>query len=197
MLARHIHQFFTDEGHSSSSVHVVNPSRAPPAGPTDDAQVAPAADEGRGRVGVPEGRSTAPIHHLHHPHPHLRPRLHFYSILPVGQQQQRRHHGNASAGRRRSPWRPPTSEVTWCRVIRHQAGRSYRNNLVNSLMAQHTCLHSSALQGEHTAVTMVTCPAPRPGPLGPRRAASPGDLLVEVGQLFVGHSHGASRRLFG
>lgn len=41
MLARHIHQFFTDEGHSSSSVHLVNPSRAPPAGPTGDAQVAP------------------------------------------------------------------------------------------------------------------------------------------------------------
>lgn len=32
------------------------------------------------------------------------------------------------------------SVVIWC------SGCSYRNSLVNSLMAQHTCLHSSALQ---------------------------------------------------
>lgn len=142
MLARHIHQFFADEDHWSSSAHLVNTPRAPPAGPTGDAQVAPAADEGRGRVSVPEGRFTSPIHHLHP----LRPRLHFHSILPVGHQQQ----GVTMATGLEPLVSMETTPVRGYLVIRHRAGRSYRNNLVNSLMAQHTCLHSSALDNKQT-----------------------------------------------
>lgn len=42
------------------------------------------------------------------------------------------------------------SSVIWC------AGCSYRNNLVNSLMAQHTCLHSSALKKKNKGIAVVT-----------------------------------------
>lgn len=62
-----------------------------------------------------------------------------------------------------------TQVVTWCRVIRHRAGRSYRNNLVNSLMAQHTCLHSSALEDKQTQLLLWLQSQPEP-------SAAPGRL---------------------
>lgn len=46
--------------------------------------------------------------------------------------------------------------------------------------------------GTRAAVTMATHNHRHGG-----GASSPGDLLVEVSQLFVGHRHGAARRLFG
>lgn len=181
MLARHIHLFMSDEEEAGVflSPPSVDPSRAPPTG---DAQVTPVAGERRGRVRPPQVLHIH-FHHLHH----LRPRLHFTAFSPVDRRAPLvtavPRTGAGGPG-------PATGPSPWRRALPGAPGSvSYRNNLVNSLMAQHTCLHSSALQeqtpplpGQHTATPTARARPP----------ASPGDLLVEVGQLFVGHGRGAS-----
>lgn len=206
MLARHIHQFFTDEDRSSSSLHLVNPSRAPPAGPTGDAQVTPAADEGRGRVSVPEGCVTSPSRHLHPAPP---PPLHFYSILPVGQigaspRQQGRADPSA-VGRTDAAvpeTRRPRPLLPWRPKVRGylvpsdpSSSRSRLSEQSGELSDGPTHLFTLLSTGQQADSRYHGYPRARAAQVEP--SVSPGDLFVEVGQLFVSHSHGASRRLFG